>query len=276
MDTSHQGIGEVLWENMRVPQLEELSHKGAVVIFALGSTEQHGPHLPVGTDAKAVTAICIDAARRVSSSVPVVVLPTFTVGLSAHHLEFCGTLTLQPDTFIQAAYEVCQSAVHHGFKKFVIVSGHAGNDPGVQLLASRIGRNYPVVALAFNYWDLALSSSKGDVVQDLFNEFFACHAGQMETSLQMYLNPELVDPNFRQLPRVEIKREPPPGTFLYCTFKDQLDQGYFGDPSLASREKGKESLSLVAEALAQIVLKVTSWSIRITADDDSKQAKPST
>lgn len=119
-----------------LPQLQGLSKKGAIIIIPLGPTEQHGLHLPVGTDSQVITSICEETARKVAKSISIAVLPTFPVGASSHHMEFCGSLTLQSQTFLNATYEICQSVMHHGFKKFMIVNGHGGNRPITHLLAS--------------------------------------------------------------------------------------------------------------------------------------------
>ncbi len=258
---------EVLWANMRRPELQELSEKGAIVIVPLGSTEQHGPHMPTGTDSQITTAICQEVARKVVKDIPITVLPTFPVGDSKHHMDFCGSLTLQPQTFLNATYEICQSVIQHGFKKFIIVNGHGGNVPISNLLASQIGKNYEVVAIACNYWDVALSSERGKELKGIFEEgtrAVPSHAGEFETSMQMFLNAQLVNSTYKNLPLVKRKRETPEGTFLYIFWKRESKEGYFGDPSLASKEKGRKSFNLIVESLSRLFLEVASWKVKLT------------
>ena len=253
---------EVLWTNMCWPGLKDLSRKGAIVVVPLGSTEQHGLQLPVGTDAQITSAICEKAARRIVSDIPVVVLPTFPVGLSSHHMDFPGSLTLCPQTFLNVIYEICRSIIHHNFKKFIVVNGHGGNTPVARLLVSQISRDYEVIAIAFNYWNVALSSEKGDELKSIFKEgpqAVPSHAGEFETSMEMFLNPELVNSVYKNLPFVKREREVPKGTFSYTAVKRESQDGYFGNPSLASKKKGRKSFDLIVRSLSELFLEVASW-----------------
>jgi len=264
-DKEGQEKREVLWINMSWPELQELSQKGTIVVVPLGSTEQHGPHLPTGTDSQIISAICTKAAEKVAKDISIVVLPTFAVGASSHHMEFFGSLTLQPQTFLNTTYEICESAIYHGFKKFTIVNGHGGNSPIARLLASQIGRNHEVTAISFDYWDVVLHSEQGKEIKGIFEEGPSAvpgHAGQFETSMQMFLNPQLVDSISEELCLVKSRRETPKGMFVYTTFQRETKKGYFGNPSLASKDKGRKSFNLIVECLSNLFLEIAPWKVK--------------
>ena len=89
------------WDNLTSPQIKKLSEEGAIVLVPVGSTEQHGPHLPVGTDALMATSMSEKLAAALDEKgVPCVVAPTIAVANSTHHMSFAGSLTLRPETYL--------------------------------------------------------------------------------------------------------------------------------------------------------------------------------
>ena len=115
-------LSEATW-----PEIEDCESNLAVL--PVGSTEQHGPHAPLGTDAKtavAVAAAGVDTYRE-RTGVDVPIAPTIPVGVAAEHRAFDGTLWVSPDTFRAYVRETVASLAHHGFDRVVIVNGHGGN-----------------------------------------------------------------------------------------------------------------------------------------------------
>ena len=90
---------QIHWEQLRSPQLKKLAEANAIVIVPVGSTEQHGPHLPVKVDALLATEVARRSAQKVQTHQSIVVMPTVWCGLAEHHMDFCGTLTLDFETF---------------------------------------------------------------------------------------------------------------------------------------------------------------------------------
>src|SRR5262249_11902179 len=107
----------------------------AVLLFPVGATEQHGPHLPVGTDHFAVEHIARAAADVAASQIPVVVTPPLPFGSSAHHIPFGGTMSLSTETYFRAVLELCEALILGDWRRIFILNGHGGNHEIVQLVA---------------------------------------------------------------------------------------------------------------------------------------------
>src|SRR5512139_1299051 len=114
---------------------QALTHTDAVII-PLGSTEQHGRHLPLGTD----SFEAVETAKLIAQKADVLVAPVVLAGLSSHHMGFPGTITLTPETFEAVVYETAQSLIGHGFRKILIFSGHGGNAVSVAAIIQRINQ----------------------------------------------------------------------------------------------------------------------------------------
>jgi creatinine amidohydrolase len=177
--------------------LQELTREEAkaiapetLVILPTGATEQHGPHLPVGTDAYAVEQIAREAAARIASRVPVVVAPTLPFGSSQHHLPFGGTLSISTETYYRVIVDLVESLIIGGFQRIFILNGHGGNHEIVQLVARDLALKHPANIAAASYWTIAWDALTAADAQSRGR--LPGHAGAFETSLVMALRPELV------------------------------------------------------------------------------------
>lgn len=165
----------------------------ATLVFPIGATEQHGPHLPVGVDAIVAAHIAEAAARSAGTeSRPVLVAPVLAFGSSDHHLPRAGTLSLSSTTMQRALTELLSSAARTGFRRLLVLNGHGGNDDLAGQAARDVALRHPVVAAAVSYWSLAW-----DEVAELATRYDIApvpgHAGAFETSLLLALNAGLVD-----------------------------------------------------------------------------------
>jgi creatinine amidohydrolase len=143
------------------------------VILPVGSTEQHGPHCPLGTDHLTADAV----ANMVGNRVKLPVIPVIPVGISSHHRQFPGTLWAPPSVFRAYIKAIILSASSHGPRKFLIINGHGGNTPSLREVAEDLRSDDEIfVAITTAY------PSKLDG-----------HAGEDETSLMLHLRPDLVD-----------------------------------------------------------------------------------
>ena len=177
--------------------LEELTREAlnriadqALVVLPVGATEQHGPHLPVGTDSFTVEYIARGASLEAARSIPVVVAPTLRFGSSHHHLPFGGTLSLSTETYYRVISELAESLILGGFKRIFILNGHGGNNELIQLAARDLALKHPVRIAAAAYWTIAWD----DLVEAKAHEcgLLPGHAGAFETSQIMALRPELI------------------------------------------------------------------------------------
>ena len=153
-----------------------------VALLPTGSTEQHGPALPLGTDFLAAEALAYTATDRPD----VTVLPTIPVGVSEHHRQFDGTLWTDPETFERYVGDVLSSIASHGVHRAVIVNGHGGNSDALRRAARNLRNEGVLFAVPWNWWE-----SVGDEIEALLGDFGG-HADQVESSMMLSVAEDLV------------------------------------------------------------------------------------
>jgi creatinine amidohydrolase len=166
-------------QEMTWPDVREYLKSSDLVIIPLGSTEQHGPHLPLGTDYYLATG----ALEKISARTGVVVAPILLVGYSEYHSGFPGTLSIKPDTMVQVLFESAQMLLKYGFRRLMFFNAHGGNNIVQQKIIHEINQETEAMAVAIGY---------GGSIQVEDEEFFDWHAGIEETSDMLYLKPGLV------------------------------------------------------------------------------------
>lgn len=163
---------------------------GALAVLPIGATEQHGPHLPTGTDYFTVEAVSREAAQQASSEIPVIVAPALPFGSSHHHFVFGATMSLSTETYYKVLCDLVESLAKDGFTRIFLVNGHGGNHELAELAARDIALRHPVRVAAGSYWRIAWSelietgAHRGRLLPG--------HAGAFETSVMMSLRPDLV------------------------------------------------------------------------------------
>lgn len=218
---------KVLWQELRRTEFQNAVAADAVVIIPTASTEQHGNHLPVNTDANC----CFTIARRAAEAVeefPVLVLPPVWTGYSPHHMAYPGTVTLKFHTFVDVLTQVAASVHAHGFRKILFINGHGGNSPAVAAMR-RILAEAGISAIGYHLYDIPTLPERMKAICQT-DKGAAGHSGEMETSLQLYLQPELVD-------RAAANWAP----------------GVKGNPASGSREKGEQIVNAAVDALAKLI-----------------------
>ena len=128
-------LGELTW-----PEAKRRFQEVDVALLPVGAIEQHGPHLPLDCDAFDADYLAKAVAERCKEPSPLV-LPLISYGVSYHHEDFSGTLSVNPETLSQMVYDIGMSAVKHGITKLVIVNGHGGNSPALHFAAQMINRD---------------------------------------------------------------------------------------------------------------------------------------
>lgn len=166
-------------------ELDEPIGLQKLVILPTGSAEQHGRHLPLDVDVFLTESVCLEVGKRAPENV--LVLPPISYGLNLHHIDFPGTIHIEPEVFIAFCLNVTKCLVYHGFEKILLVNGHGSNAPLVDLIARRTTLETNSLAAACNSFSLA---------QEAFDEIkdtaVAAHADEFETSLYLYLAPARV------------------------------------------------------------------------------------
>ncbi len=235
-------------------EVKEWLEETDIALVPLGSSEQHGPCLPIGIDSMAGNFVALEAAKKVR----VPVAPLLPYGFSCFHMrpEEPGTLTLRDSTLFDVLYDIGRSLIYHGFKKIVYVTGHTSNAPTMDRVVRAI--RYDTGALAINY--AADTEVFTDLCQDLIDapdELPGWHAGEIEASGALYFaekhcHMERADKYLPQNPKWmkgDMKKESGSGfRFKYRDYPigagmDQWEYsevGIMGNPLLASKEKGEK------------------------------------
>ena len=176
--------------HMTVPEVQELLTRSDMVIIPVASLEQHGLHLPIGTD----YLNRVERAKLIAQRVDVLVAPILLPGQSPYHMGFEGTVTL-PSTLVQEVYvEAAKSLMRHGFKRFLILNSHGGNTAITRFIVDRINQETEGIAVDLGS---VLGPFRARIAvapePDADPPVFDRHGGTSESSNSMYLIPELVD-----------------------------------------------------------------------------------
>jgi creatinine amidohydrolase len=236
-----------------------------LVILPTGSTEQHGRHLPLDVDVFLCESVCLEVGRRAPDKV--LVLPPISYGLNLHHIDFPGTIHIEPETFIAFCLNITKSVAYHGFKKILLVNGHGSNQPLIDLVARKTVLATESLCFATGYFLFLLEKFK----QIRESEVIA-HADEFETSLYLHLAPERV-----QMDKA-VKDDDRMGRFVSSDstgnypvrFNDFWGRwtktGVHGDARCATAEKGKIIFEAAVSGLLELVDELRAWPIEKRAD----------
>ena len=229
---------------------EEIQNGRDTVVVPFGSTEQHGRHLPLGTDAMLGDEIGWGLAKRLGAFLA----PTVRFGCSEHHLAFSGTISLGKETFHSIVADVVASLSGHGFGRIVLLPTHGGNFKPLAEAVAKIESPDGVHVLAFTdfegFVDAALESSKAFGVDAAKS---GAHSGEWETSLMLALRPEQVKMDRAAEGFIGELSEVMSNVFDGIHNLDP--NGVLGDPRPATAEAGKKYLEDIIEFLYRWVRK---------------------
>ena len=240
-------------------EVHEMERGDKIILIPLGSTEQEGIHLPIGVDTYVAEAI----AQAVAKETDCLIGPTLPVGYSEWFLEFPGTISLKIETLTQVLREYISSLTHHGFKKFIFVNGHGGNSSAVDVVSREFIMSHEVQIAMVEIWKIANSLAK-DIPKLKENAFK--HAGELMTSVMLYLHPDTVDMKRAKVeyvksnkPHFTVKSTLGPAEFkgveitLYDKAKSLTESGIMGDPLSATAEKGEIIFHTITSYLIEMV-----------------------
>jgi creatinine amidohydrolase len=258
-------MDKIRYEEFTSPEIDALDRNQTVCVLPLGSVEQHGWHMPLGTDSMITHTLCVSVAERRSGAT--LVLPPPWYGFSAHHMRFAGSITLSASTMMALIDDIVSSLVVHRFRRILLVNGHGGNGGIVDLCASTLGHKYYGAARIAGVTYFHLAHSEIDAIRTTLAGGTG-HAGEFETSVMLHMANHLVsmerskktipDPGSRYL-TTDLTGSSAVRTYL--DFADLSHTGTLGDPTVADKEKGKAFFDAVSNALSAFVDDFANWKL---------------
>lgn len=247
---------------MTGPQVQEMLTRTDVILIPVGATEDHGAHLPLGTDSMEAREICRRTALRLEEQgCPVVIGPVIPFGTSSFHMGFPGTVSISASTLITLLKEVCLSLYQGGFRNFVFVHGHDGNLPSMMVAAQELVDATPDATAVVLNWMVALSKIYHTIQKSKKGE---SHGGEGETARLLVTHPELVDPakgtafylKPEELRKIQSPEHMKTGGGIYYgvrSYKALTPYGHIGDPALAEAETGEKGYDAIVDWLSMVI-----------------------
>lgn len=257
-------LHENKWEDIK----DYLSEK-TTIILPIGSVEQHGKHLPLGTDSILSQDIALDLAKETDT----LIASPIWYGWAPHHMAYPGTVTLRPETLTQLVEDVLNSLIYHGFKKIIIVNGHReANLPPLKIALSRVrNRTGAFIGIADPFY---INAVAGKELSDVKPGGIG-HAEELETSVMYHRHPELCSPDkaVNNIPKSHNKYlQHDPNVFgdkiltasdVYHYKAVTNNVGVMGDASTASAEKGEEYQERMVNNLVEFLKYIDTLKIEI-------------
>ena len=233
------------------PEIDKLP-RDILVIIPVASIEQHSIHLPVFTD----TAILEEVIHRIEKRLPrdVLILPVMWLGYSQHHIKYPGTLSASSDTHLKIMYETLTSMIAHGFKQFLLLNSHGGNEPNISVLRQRVMEEYENI-------DLYTTTPYAGPSDKKMNELLSLgakgsgHAGECETAMIMAVHPNLVKMDALEEDG-QKRHQNIPGARIYKRFDQNTNHGGLGDPRPSTPEIGEQLFQIAENFLVDVIAQI--------------------
>jgi creatinine amidohydrolase len=260
---------EYRYNRLTWAEMNEAIAMQKVVILPTGSTEQHGRHLPLDVDVFLTESICLEVGRRAPDRV--LVLPPISYGLNLHHIDFPGTIHIEPEVFIAFCLNITKSVAYHGFKKILVVNGHGSNAPLINLIARKTLLATESLCAAVQYISLAV-----EAFNQVKDTSILAHADEFETSLYLHLAPDRVRMEEARADNdVEGKymssdSSPPHPVYFNDFWGRWTKLGVHGDPTTATAEKGQVIFEAAVSGLIEIVDELRGWPIAARSDQHTQ------
>jgi len=261
----------MIYSNLTAEEIKNLNKEHLVVVFPIGSIEQHGAHLPVDTDSRIVEAI----AKKAESKAPdkIVTLPLLSYGVAG--AGYPGSLTVFDREFKQVILDVAKSILEEGFKKIFLLNGHGGNQSYVEDIATDLNVDFPYAATI----PLYLSGKRGtQALRKIGFKYWIRHADEIETSLMLAIDEfsvkkdKIVD-EVGPLKTKDYKPFDEGALKLFLPWEYESKSGVYGEPSKATKEIGQFLLDEAAEELLDIITQFEKITKKIEKIELAKQSE---
>ena len=249
-------LDQYRYEFLTWPEINHAAEAAKTVLLPIGSTEQHGHHLPLDTDNFLATSVCLEAAKKAPQEL--LVMPNIPYGYNEHAQDFPGTIHVTYEHFIEYCLDVCKSVAYAGFSRIIIVDGHGSNEHLCEFIARRATLESDALIASLMWTNL---------VKDEFEEIRdsgmggAAHACELETSAYLYLADDRVQMDKAQdhyggaagsqgsvYTSVDLTKGWGPVKVVKWT-SSSTPNGVSGAPTLATSEKGKVLIDAASEHL---------------------------
>lgn len=265
------------WQEMTTEAFAQLDTGRVIALLPVAAIEQHGPHLPVCTDACINQGVLACALERLPDDLPVTVLPMLPVGKSNEHLAFPGTLTLSAETLIRVWTEVGESVARAGINKLVLFNSHGGQPQIMEIVARDLRVRHGMMAVAYSWYAGGLPGLFGE---DEIRH--GIHAGAIETSMMLHLRPDLVKmdraadfaPLMAELARDYRYLSPTGAGRLAWMAQDLHPSGACGNATDADAGRGRALVEHAAQALVELLLEIDRYPIERLRSPPAAGARP--
>ncbi|MDP2367324.1 creatininase family protein [Rhodoferax sp.] len=238
-----------------------------IAVLPVAATEQHGPHLPLCVDTSLADGIVSAALGQLPPKLPVLFLPTQAVGYSPEHARFPGTLTLKSETLIRLWTDIGESVAAAGVKKLVLFNAHGGQVSVMDIVARDLRARLDMLVYSVNWFGLPLTDDDGQDLNALFTAAehrFGVHAGEIETSMMLALQPDRVEmgraQNFASKSQERARTLAILGNGqsakLAWQAQDLNPTGAVGNAAAANAERGQRLIQAAARSLARLLVEV--------------------
>ncbi len=247
------------WLDLSRDEIAALDKENTIVLLPMSATEQHGAHLPVGTDTTILAGV-IDRFCKTQSFDDGTILfaPQLPIGKSNEHMGFAGTLTFSATTYYALLFDIAKSIAASGFKKLVLLNSHGGNFDMANLISRDMRIELGLQVFVFDWWftDFWQDGLRDIKESGLYGVFHAC---ELETSLMLALRADTVHMELAQdeEPAQSLQNNDFVSVFGPVTVgwktSDVTQSGVIGSPTLATAQKGETLLSYAVEKLARML-----------------------
>lgn len=272
------------WSNLTTRDFAALDAARTVAVLPVAATEQHGPHLPLSVDSDlldGIIATAIGQMAHLPNDLPVLFLPTQAIGLSPEHARFAGTLTLSATTLLQVWKELGACVARSGVKKLLIFNSHGGQVSAMDIVARELRSEHNLLVYSSSWYQLPL----GEQVMALFppeEHRFGIHAGDIETSMMLALQPQWVKmnkaQNFASSSQTRAANYALLGdgksAKLGWQMQDYHGAGAVGNAAAATPEKGALLIDAAAQKLIQLLTELVALPLSTLVDRPEDDSNP--
>jgi len=251
------------YEMLTWPEINEAVAQEKVVVLPVAAIEQHGHHLPIDVDAKLATSVCLGAGEK--SPGTMLVMPPVSYGYCHHVMDFPGTISIQPSTFISTLIDIGTSVAYHGFKRIIMINGHGSNYHLVEQAGRQVNLTTSATCLTMSWWQLVAEYWNAEVRES--GPGGCAHACELETSMYLHIDGDNVrrdridgEPHSFLTEveggdiwqKIDLTLESGPATIVQWTSSTSRT-GSMGAPELATAEKGALAYNHAVQWLVDLV-----------------------